>query len=350
MATGRTRSHDDSDGDEPPRKKPRVRKQAPPKVPDDIQSITDLPGLVRLAENIKSQQGRRHKTQGLWKLSGCIDELNALNDLIGLKDLKDQVTKQIMFFILGLNDDEMMHTVISGPPGMAKTTVAEKLGLLYANLGFLSSGHVLTATRGDLIGQYLGETSMKTQMVLEASVGGILILDEAYALGDKAGRDSYSAECLNTINQFLSEHPEDFMCIVAGYEKELRSQFFASNPGLERRFTWWFRLQPYGMPDLVKILMYQITSKKWEYTPDVTEEWLNILMKDKTDMFRMNGGDTLILMDKCKIAHAQRVFVNTEEKHKCFTRSDIKEGLKMLELYKKNNGAKRLFAIDHMYV
>ena len=339
MSKRRSERHELSDEDEPlpKKKKPILRKIKPPKLPDNIKEIKNLADLIEVAEFIESQQNRRKKKQGLWKLSLCIQELKELNNLIGLKELKEQVTKQIMFFILELNDDEMMHTVISGPPGMAKTTVAETLGLLYANLGFLSSGHVLCATRSNLIGKYLGETSIKTEEVLNASLGGILIIDEAYSLGTKDGNDSYSSECLNTLNQFLSENSEDFMCIIAGYEKELKTRFFSMNPGLERRFPWWFKLKTYDTIDLVKIFKFQVEKKEWKCHEEVTDRWLEEQIRNKKELFNMNGGDTLILMDKSKICHAQRVFLNEKEEKRCFNREDISKGLKMLEDYKKGN-------------
>ena len=135
MSRKRSLRHEECDDPLPKSKKP-CRKIKGPKLPDHIKEIKDLSVLIEVAEFIEKQQSRRKKEQGLWKLSLCIDELKELNNLIGLKDLKQQVAKQIMFFVLELNDDEMMHTVISGPPGMAKTTIAETLGLLYANLGF----------------------------------------------------------------------------------------------------------------------------------------------------------------------------------------------------------------------
>tara|TARA_B100001094_G_scaffold204892_1_gene198831 strand:- start:3744 stop:4802 length:1059 start_codon:yes stop_codon:yes gene_type:complete len=351
MSKRRSERHELSDEDEPlvKKKKTNLRKIKPPKLPDNITKIIDLTDLIKVAEFIEKQQNRRKKTQGLWKLSTCIQKLKELNNLIGLKDLKEQITKQIMFFILELNDNEMMHTVISGPPGMAKTTIVETLGLLYANLGFLSSGHVLCATRSNLIGKYLGETSIKTEEVLNASLGGILIIDEAYSLGTKDGNDSYSSECLNTLNQFLSENSEDFMCIIAGYEKELKNSFFSMNPGLERRFPWWFKLKTYDIIDLVKIFKFQVEQKDWKCHEDVTNKWLQELIHNKKDLFNMNGGDTLILMDKSKICHAQRIFLNEKEEKRCFNREDIIKGLKMLEDYKKGNMSGMSDAVRSMY-
>tara|TARA_B100001094_G_scaffold52070_1_gene47612 strand:- start:194 stop:1243 length:1050 start_codon:yes stop_codon:yes gene_type:complete len=349
MSKRRSERHQESE--EPEIKKKKVeRKVTPPKLPTHIKEVKTLSELIEISEFIEKQQTRRKKKDGLWKLSECVEQLRDLNNLVGLNELKGQVVKQIMFFILGLNDDEMMHTVISGPPGMAKTTVAETLGILYANLGFLSSGHVLCATRSNLIGQYLGETSIKTEEVLNACLGGILILDEAYSLGTKDGNDSYSSECLNTLNQFLSENPEDFMCIIAGYEKELKTQFFSMNPGLERRFPWWFRLEPYNTGELVKIFKYQVDKRKWKCSEEVTDRWLDGIIGRKKELFSMNGGDTLILMDKSKIAHAQRVFMVNDEERRIFNCLDIENGLKMLEDYKKSNSNGMSDAAKAMYM
>jgi stage V sporulation protein K len=349
MSKKRSLRHEECDDDPLPKSKKPCRKIKGPKLPEHIKEIKDLSVLIEVAEFIEKQQSRRKKEQGLWKLSLCIDELKELNNLIGLKDLKQQVTKQIMFFVLELNDDEMMHTVISGPPGMAKTTIAETLGILYANLGFLSSGHVLCATRSNLIGKYLGETSIKTGEVLNASLGGILIIDEAYSLGTKDGNDSYSSECLNTLNQFLSENPSDFMCIIAGYEKELKNRFFSMNPGLERRFPWWFKLEKYETSDLIKIFKFQVEKKEWKLHEEVTDKWLDEQIRNKKELFNMNGGDTLILMDKSKISHAQRIFLDVNEEKRCFNRLDISNGLKMLEDYKKGNVTSMSESVRSMY-
>ena len=104
-----------------------------------------------------------------------------------------------------------------------------------------------------------GDLDTAKRLVLEAAEGGVLLLDEAYQLGDPQGRDSYASECINTLNQYLSENSEDFMCIVAGYKDKMYKNFFSMNPGLDRRFTWKFTLKPYTTKDLVGIFDYQIS-------------------------------------------------------------------------------------------
>jgi len=204
----------------------------------DISKMGPVKGfcdLMRIAKYISdntpiTKRGRkRKKVTGIFKLAKIYPHLEELDKLIGLEDLKDQIAMQIIFFLQELNSgDELMHTAIMGPPGMCKTTVSGIMGKIYADLGFLSEGHVISATRADLVGQYLGETAIKTTRVLEAADGGVLLLDEAYQLGDPQGRDSFASECVNTMNQYLSENTEDFMCIVAGYKDKMYKNFFIS--------------------------------------------------------------------------------------------------------------------------
>jgi len=304
----------------------------------NLNSISDLKGLIQFAVFLRDKYKRRKKV-GVLRITECIDELEDLNNVIGLDDLKNQVTQQIMFFCLGLNDSEMMHTVISGPPGMAKTTVGKKIGLIYSKMGFLSEGHVISATRADLIGQYLGETSIKTQLLLEASIGGVLFIDEAYNLGSKDGKDSFATECINTINLFLSENSKNFMCIIAGYEKELKTMFFGANPGLERRFPWWFKLKPYSIDCLVDIFMYQIEIANWKRDESVDKPFIKNLINFQDKLFQNNGGDTLTLFDKCKISHSRRVFLEPPEQRKILTKLDMTEGFKLFKVMKISNGA-----------
>jgi len=335
-----------------PRKKPPVKKKISLDLSDfNLEKITNLKELILFGEYLKEKFGsRRGKKTGVLKLIPSIPYLKDLESMIGLNDLKTQIAKQIMFFILGLNSEEMMHTIISGPPGMAKTTVANKLGAIYASLGFLSEGQVVTACRSDLVGQYLGETSIKTMEVLEASMGGILLIDEAYSLGDKHGRDSYSTECINVINQFLSENPHDFMCIFAGYEKELKENLFNCNPGLERRFPWWFKLKEYTREDLVDILLFQIKRNEWSLEEDITRDWLlkNVIV-DK-NLFKNNGGDTLIFFDKCKITHSQRVILLPEKERKILNIEDLKEGQKLFNSFKNSHTKQMSDGMRAMYM
>ena len=324
----------------------------PPEDPEeedvDISSqgpIKNFKDLVRLSQYVKDNSVTKKRTSKRTKktpvrsknsvskrLGKIHSRLLELDKLIGLDDLKDQIAMQIIFFIQQLNKDEMMHTAIMGPPGMCKTTVSEILAKMYAELGFLSSGHVIQATRADLVGQFLGETAIKTQNVLENADGGVLLIDEAYQLGDPRGRDSFASECMNTINQYLSENSSDFMCIVAGYKDKMYQNFFSMNPGLDRRFTWKFTLKPYTNKDLVKIFQYQVDKNGWSY--DETAIDIEKYIAKNKEHFKNNGGDTLVLFDKCKMAYSQRVLTLKEFKKKHLLPIDVENGYKSFQLLK----------------
>jgi len=318
-----------------PRKKKRRKEPAETDISGfDRDKVESLQDLIALAEHLKATTKSRRRKTGVYRLINAIPELKELESVIGLTNLKDEIAKQITFFLLDLNDSEFMHTALFGDPGMGKTTVIEILGRLYSKLEFLSSGHVVHAGRADLVDQYLGGTALKTRSILELSRGGILCLDEIYALGDSQQRDSFSAECIHTINQFLSENSEDFICIIAGYEKQVKTNFFASNPGLERRFPWVFRLKPFSLVELIDVFKFQVEKQGWNLEDDIDNDFLLKELFKEQNQFKSNGGDTSILLDKAKVCHARRVFllpINTRRK---LTRDDLTNGYKMFLEYK----------------
>jgi len=285
-----------------------------------------------------------------YKISKIVEELKCIRDLIGMDYLKQQIVDQILFFAQGLNSGEMMHTVIYGDQGCGKSTVAQILGRMYKKIGFLSKDIFRTAGRSDLIGEYLGSTAIKTKKLLQSCKGGVLFIDEAYALGNKEKRDSFSKEAIDTLNQFLSENTEDFLCIIAGYEQELKQCFFSFNPGLERRFPWKFELKKYQPSELRDIILYQISENQWSYEgEDVPTFILNVVEKNK-QLFTENGGDCLILFDKCKISHSRRVFGQSSDTKFILNKEDIENGMKSFVLYKNEKKPKKNDSIKMLYL
>jgi replication-associated recombination protein RarA len=260
--------------------------------------------------------------------------LKKLDSLIGLKELKEQLVAQILFYIQGFSKDEMMHTVLMGPPGVGKTTVAKIIGEIYCSLGFLTTERFVMVGREHLIGQYLGETAQKTKKVLKDAIGGVLFIDEAYSLGNSTKEDMYSKECLDTLNKFLSEHTQNFVCIIAGYETQLESCFFASNPGLERRFPWRYTLKKYSHTDLVDIFVSLLFKSKWRFkTPDKCKKELQSIISSNERYFEHSGGDIQNFINSCKMAHSKRMFGSRRTWKKYLTITDCKNGF---AFYKKN--------------
>lgn len=256
-----------------------------------------------------------------------LQNLNELNGMIGMTSLKEQIVNQILFFMQDLQEPGMfLHTVLYGPPGSGKTSCCHILAKIYSSMGILKTDKVVKAARSDLVGKYLGSTAIKTKEVLNSANGGILFLDEVYSLGNKEQTDSFSKECIDTINEYLSEHVDEFICIIAGYKEEVNECFFKYNPGLERRFPWKFVIDDYKIEELYKIMQIQLKLTGWSLATETTgvvssgdtnnvsstkvdmEKYVTKLISDNKKYFTGNGGDTRNLTDKCKICHARRVF------------------------------------------
>jgi SpoVK/Ycf46/Vps4 family AAA+-type ATPase len=129
-----------------------------------------------------------------------------------------------------------LHYVFSGPPGTGKTTVARILGDVLKSLGYLSKGHFVETDRAGLVGRYLGETAVKTKAAVEKAIGGVLFIDEAYALTPDEQQDIYAQEAVSTLLKIMEDKRTDLVVIAAGYDSEME-RFIKYNPGLQSRFA-----------------------------------------------------------------------------------------------------------------
>ena len=202
------------------KRKPRIKlTEAPP-----INSITDL---IELGQSIKFYKNIDNVM--LWRITPYLEELN---NLVGMRDLKESILYQLLYYIQGMNSrnqsEEYLHTILFGNPGTGKTTVAQIIAKIYQGMGILSkNGPFKIAHRDDFIAGYLGQTAIKTMKLLKSCLGGVLFIDEVYALGPgQEDKDSFSKEAIDTLTSFLSEHTNDFCCIAAGYEKDIHKCFF----------------------------------------------------------------------------------------------------------------------------
>lgn len=202
-------------------------------------------------------------------------------------------------------------------------------------LGFLTTDKFRVVSRSDLIAGYVGQTALKTLKVLNESRGGVLFIDEAYSLGggDDEKGSSYSKECLDTINKFLSENTSDFILIIAGYKEELDRYFFPSNKGLRRRFPWTYDIKEYSSSELKDIFVYQVKSNDWKFEPGIVLNNFQDLngLFDSKEFFEYNGGDTLVLFDKAKICHSRRVFGKNKKNKKLLNLVDIKLAMELMK-------------------
>ena len=303
------------------------------KIDVEIQNIDDI---LKLIEMYPCDPAIKYNID-MKSLHNIKEPLQEINNMIGMKELKMSITGQLIYFIqkLHINADEsgdFMHTVIYGPPGTGKTEVAKLMGKIYSKLGVLTSGKFLKVTRSDLIAGYLGQTAIKTADVIKNALGGVLFIDEAYALGNSEKRDSFSKECIDTLCEALSDHKNNLMVIIAGYETELKECFFNYNTGLESRFTWRFKTDEYTGKDLHAIFIKKVADIGWSIHKgnDVSHEWFD----KNRDSFQYFGRDIESFLAKTKISHSKRVFCKSITEKKSLTKEDLMEGF---ELYLHNS-------------
>ena len=263
-----------------------------------------------------------------------------LNNMIGMKNLKENVINQIVYFIQSFHQgssNDFMHTVIYGPPGTGKTEIAKILGKIFSKLGVLKNKKFKKVTRSDLIAGYLGQTAIKTKEVVKNSLGGVLFIDEAYSLGNSQKRDSFAKECIDTLCECLSDHKDDLMVIIAGYENELKKCFFEYNKGLDSRFTWRFKTDDYNSTELNLIFQKKVKEIGWSLKKPIKDSWF----ENHKKFFTFYGRDIETLLAKTKIAHSKRVFCLNNKFKKIITLADLNKGFDMFlendEVKNRNN-------------
>ena len=265
--------------------------------------------------------------------------LTDLKNMIGMNQLKTSILDQILYFIQNFHLDssnksnDFMHTVIYGPPGTGKTETAKIIGKIFSRLGVLSKNKFKKVTRADLIAGYLGQTALKTKEVVKECLGGVLFIDEAYALGNPEKRDSFAKECIDTLCELLSDNKSDLMVIIAGYEEELKNCFFSYNQGLDSRFTWRFKTDDYNSEELYLIFKKKVTEIEWKLSENINNIWF----EDKMEYFKYFGRDMETLLAKVKISHSRRVFCLDNKFKKNILLKDMNKGF---ELFLKNDEVK----------
>ena len=303
------------------KKKKKELENAPPV--NNIKDLIEIGNTFKIYKNID--------TIMLWNI---LPYLNELEKMIGMKKLKNTVFNQVIYYLQNFHvlnrNEEYLHTVIYGAPGTGKTTVANIIGNLYKSLGILSkNGKFRIAHRDDFIAGYLGQTAIKTNKLLNSCLGGVLFIDEAYSLGPgQQDKDSFSKEALDTLTSFLSEHKNDFCCIIAGYENDIEKCFFKVNKGLKRRFQWNHKIDDYNEEELTDIFIKKVKDIKWQLS--IEKKQILKIIKDNKDLFKFGGGDVENLISKCKISHAKRVF-SLDIIHKfVLSEKDIKNAIKLI--------------------
>jgi SpoVK/Ycf46/Vps4 family AAA+-type ATPase len=306
--------------------------------------INNVQDILTLIDKYKVDRSIKYNIN-LRALHNIKEPLMELSNMVGMEDLKTNIVDQILYFAQDLHkgsNGDFTHTVIYGPPGTGKTEIAKIMGKIYSKLGVLSKGTFKKVTRSDLIAGFLGQTAIKTREVIKECIGGVLFIDEAYALGNTENKDIFSKECIDTLCEALSDHKHELMVIIAGYEKELNECFFRCNQGLDSRFTWRFKTDEYSADNLRNIFIKKVNEIGWSIEDvNVNVSWF----KKNMVYFKFFGRDMETLLAKVKIAHGRRVFCKPENEKKKITMTDMENGFKM---YLKNDNVKKRKDSDNM--
>ncbi|MCR5154431.1 MAG: AAA family ATPase, partial [Lachnospiraceae bacterium] len=246
--------------------------------------------------------------------------LEELESLVGLTEVKTEIRSLINLIKVrkmrekyGLPEIDMSyHMVFTGSPGTGKTTVARLVGKIYKELGILSKGTMLETDRSGLVAGYVGQTALKVKEVVEKALGGVLFIDEAYALAGNSGND-FGGEAIDTLVKLMEDHRDDLVVIVAGYTNEMQ-EFLASNTGLISRFNKFIPFHDYTRDELVKIL--EGMAEKSGYAPDEdvlsnVKEYLACMNEQERNTFG-NARGIRNVFEKLVVNQANRI-VTLEE-------------------------------------
>jgi probable Rubsico expression protein CbbX len=221
------------------------------------------------------------------QVSGILDRLDA--EFVGLSPVKDRVREIAALLLIDrlraryalASSRPSLHMCFTGSPGTGKTTMAMRMGELLHQLGYLRKGQLVTATRDDLVGQYVGHTAPKTKEVLKRAMGGVLLIDEAYYLYRPENERDYGQEAIEILLQFMEAHREDLVVILAGYADRM-DVFFRSNPGMASRIGHHIDFPDFTLADLVRIAERMLEQEQYRLSPEAAaalREYIGLRMR-----------------------------------------------------------------------
>ncbi len=227
-------------------------------------------GLEPLAPDARVELAAEQQAR---RITQMLDEFDS--EFIGLAPVKDRIREIAALLLIdrlrqryGLTSSRpSLHMCFTGSPGTGKTTVAMHMGKLLRELGYLRKGQLVSVTRDDLVGQYVGHTAPKTKEVLKRAMGGVLLIDEAYYLYRPENERDYGQEAIEILLQFMEANREDLVVILAGYADRM-DVFFRSNPGMASRIAHNIDFPDFSLDELVQIADLMLEREQYRLSPD----------------------------------------------------------------------------------
>jgi probable Rubsico expression protein CbbX len=259
------------------------------------------------------------------QVEAVLDELD--RDLVGLAPVKQRIRDIAALLVVdrlrlahGLQaQSPSLHMCFTGNPGTGKTTVALRMAQILHRLGYVRKGHLVAATRDDLVGQYIGHTAPKTKEVLKKAMGGVLFIDEAYYLYRPENERDYGQEAIEILLQVMENQRDDLVVILAGY-KDRMDTFFQSNPGMSSRIAHHLDFPDYTQGELEAIAERMLGAMAYRFGPGAREAFAEYLQRRIAQPHFANARSVRNALDRMRLRQASRLFADRERP---LTRDDL---------------------------
>jgi len=237
------------------------------------------------------------------------------SELIGLVPVKARIREIAAFLVvsraraaMGLEaSSPSLHMCFTGNPGTGKTTVALRMAEILHRLGYVRKGHVVSVTRDDLVGQYIGHTAPKTKEILKKAMGGVLFIDEAYYLYRPENERDYGQEAIEILLQVMENHRDDLVVILAGY-KDRMDTFFQSNPGMSSRIAHHIDFPDYSENELTQIAGKMVGGMNYQLDADAEKAMQEYINLRKQQPHFANARSIRNALDRARLRQANRIF------------------------------------------
>lgn len=277
--------------------------------------------MSKQSKNLTSSKDTSIDLDAEFRESNIQEVLDKLDrELIGLIPVKTRIRETAALLLVDRVRKQMglsagapsLHMCFTGNPGTGKTTVAMRMAEILHRLGYVREGHLVSVTRDDLVGQYIGHTAPKTKEVIKKAMGGVLFIDEAYYLYKPENERDYGAESIEILLQTMENNREDLVVILAGY-KDRMDKFFHSNPGMRSRIAHHIDFPDYGPDELVAIAKLMLASQNYCFSAGGEEAFGKyIRLRMKSEHFA-NARSVRNALDRARLRQANRLFSGTKK-------------------------------------